>query len=882
MKRLLSVTGPVGPVVLAACLCLLAPSVFAQKKTPKDKDKAAAKADTTAATPDSLKGRKALVEKLKPCKPQPGLFTLYRDTTNGAVWILLRKDQLEKEYIHFVYSENGVVQAGHFRGNYQGSSIFKLQRYYGRVEIVKQNTGFYFDPQNALSKSADANISPAILASLKIVAEDSVKGDLLLSADDLFLSESMHQVKPGMVPGMNPLGFQLGSLNRDKSRIKGSRNYPANTDLVVDYTFDNPYPVNGGSEAVTDARAVTIRLQHSLIEVPQNTFEPRLEDPRVGYFSQKVNDMTTTRAANYHDPINRWHLVKKDPTAAVSEPVEPIVWWIENTTPVEYRNTLREAVLAWNEAFEAAGFRNAIQVNIQPDNADWDAGDIRYNVIRWTSSPDPLFGGYGPSFVNPRTGQILGADVMLEWVFVTNRLQFEKLMADKALSWEEVLGAGEETLHDPHQCALGLHLQHSLNFGRTFLSAGAGASDEELSDMLRQSLYYLALHEVGHTLGLMHNMKATQLHSPEQLRDKARTARMGLAGSVMDYPAIHVDPERDKQSFYYTTKPGPYDIWAIQYAYTPSLPNAIAEEARVKALLDRSGEPELAFGNDADDMRMPGKAIDPRVMIGDMSSDAIAYAEGRIRLAKELVPRLLPRYTQENDSYHELRVNFSRTLGEISTQAGVVSRYIGGVYVERTFAKQAGAKQPFTPVPAARQQQAMQLLRQQIFSPTAFQFPAELISHLQLQRRGFDFFGSTEDPKVAEMVLITQASVLVHILHPSTQQRILNSAQYGNTYTLNDVMRDLTQAIFQDDLAGNVNTYRQNLQALYVNYLIRVASPQEPTAGTHPHIAKAIAMGQLKQIGNWMQQYGRTGDAGTQAHRAYVLHTVEKSLRNKE
>jgi hypothetical protein len=870
--------------VLGLLLCLSTPAL-AQKKAAKDKGKPnKAKTDTTATVPDSLKGRKALVEKLKPCKPQPGLFTLYRDTTNGGLFLLVRKDQLEKEYIHFVYSENGVAQAGHFRGNYQGSSIFKLQRYYGRVEVVKQNTGFYFDPQSPLSKAAEANISPAILASLKIVAEDSLKGELLISADDLFLSEAMHQIKPSSGPGSSPFAFQLGGLNKDKSRVVHTRNYPANTDLQVDYTFDNPYPVNGGGDEVTDARAVTVRLQHSLIAVPENDFVPRLEDPRVGFFCQKVNDMTTARAANYRDVINRWHLVKKDPTAVVSEPVEPIVWWIEKTTPLEYRNTIRDAVLAWNEAFEAAGFRNAVQVNIQPDTATWDAGDIRYNVIRWTSSPSPVFGGYGPSFVNPRTGQILGADVMLEWVFVTNRMQFEKLITDKALSWEDMLAA-EETAHahsPGHQCALGLHLQHSTQFGRTLLEAGGAAADEDLSALMQQALYYLALHEVGHTLGLMHNMRATQLHTPEQLRDRDRVAKLGLIGSVMDYPAIHVDPDRSKQTFYYTTKPGPYDIWAIQYAYSPSLPNALAEEARVKALLDRSRGPELAFGNDADDMRAPGKAIDPRVMIGDMSADALGYATGRVALIKSIMPKLIDKYTKDYGTYHELRVNFNRTVSEIGIQAGVASRYIGGVYVERTFAQQAGAKQPFTPVPAAQQRQAMQLLRDQVFAPQAFQFSERLVQHLQLQRRGFEFFGGTEDPKVAEMVLSTQLSPLFHILHPTTQQRILNTAQYGNAYPLSDVMRDLTLAIFQEDLTGSVNLYRQNLQATYTNLLIRIASPQSPTTGTHPHAAKAIAMAQLKQVATWMQQQARTGDAASQAHRAFVLHTIEHSLRTSE
>ena len=124
--------------------------------------------------------------------------------------------------------------------------------------------------------------------------------------------------------------------------------------------------------------------------------------------------MTSASVTPYRDVINRWHLVKKNSEAELSEPVEPIVWWMENTTPENIRDLIRTAALKWNEAFEKAGFKNALQIELQPDDSDWDAGDIRYNVLRWTSSPQPPFGGYGPSLANPRTGQIIAADIMLE------------------------------------------------------------------------------------------------------------------------------------------------------------------------------------------------------------------------------------------------------------------------------------------------------------------------------------------------------------------------------------------------------------------------------------------------------------------------------------
>ena len=142
--------------------------------------------------------------------------------------------------------------------------------------------------------------------------------------------------------------------------------------------------------------------------MPEEGFVPRPDDPRIGFFMTEVDDLTGVSATPWKDMIHRWRLEKKDPSAAMSEPMKPITWWIENTTPEEFRPIIKEGVEKWNQAFEPLGFTNAVVVKVQPDDAEWDAGDVRYNVLRWTASPSPPFSGYGPSFVNPRTGEILG------------------------------------------------------------------------------------------------------------------------------------------------------------------------------------------------------------------------------------------------------------------------------------------------------------------------------------------------------------------------------------------------------------------------------------------------------------------------------------------
>jgi hypothetical protein len=463
--------------------------------------------------------KKSIATLIKPTKKVEGLFTVYQDTANGSVMMSVSKDKIGKEFIYFTHIVDAPVAAGFFRGAFGPNNVFQIRKHFNRLEFVTQNVNHWFDPSHALARAASANISPAVVAVQEILAEDST--NYLIKADDLFLTEAFTQVKPTPNPSARPgQSFTLGTLSKSKSRIAKVKNYPANTDLIVDYVYENPAPLNQGGTDITDARNVSIVVQHSLIEMPVNDYKPRYDDPRVGYFTQEMTDMLSTRAAPYRDMINRWRLVKKDPTAALSEPVEPITWWIENTTPVEFRDVIARAVLAWNPAFEAAGFRNALVVKVQPDDADWDAGDIRYNVLRWTSSPNPPFGGYGPSFVNPRTGQILGADIMLEYVFVTNRVRQEKAFATAGLGLE----MEDAVDHTGRMCSLADHLHLNVMAGRQALAA-RGAPAIELREYLNQALASLILHEVGHTLGLNHNMKASQMLSPREINDRSITGR---------------------------------------------------------------------------------------------------------------------------------------------------------------------------------------------------------------------------------------------------------------------------------------------------------------------------------------------------------------------
>lgn len=802
-------------------------------------------------------------------KKKEGLFTLYQDTVTGSTYMVVKKDQIDQEFIYFSHTVDGISSVGHYRGNFRDNKIISLRKYYNKIDIVHENTNFYFDNQNPLSRAAGANISPATLASQYILAESRNKDAYLIRVDEVFLSESLHQVKPSS----SSASFSLGSLSRGKTKYLQQNNYPLNTDIVVEYVYENPSPTRQGGNDVTDARSVSIKLQHSLIAMPENEFKPRFDDPRVGFFTSQTDDMTSMDATPYRDFIHKWHLEKKDKNAAISEPVEPIVFWIENTTPHHLRPVIKAAGLAWNIAFEKAGFRNAIEIREQSDTASWEAGDIRYNVLRWTSSPNPPFGGYGPSFVNPRTGQILGADIMLEYVFMTNRLKQEKLFNAAGLThMDEAAQAG-----NTNYCSMGMHLQQTTLFGAEVLKA-RDLPEDVLKEYSESSLFYLILHELGHTLGLNHNMKASQLHSPEEINDRERTEKMGLTGSVMDYPAVNLCNDKGKQGQFFTTRPGPYDIWAIEFAYSEPLQDEAMEKARLEEILSKSTEPALAFGNDADDMRYPGKGIDPRVMIGDMSSDAITYAVERIKLSQKLTTQLKEKYTANGKTYHELRNAYLILTGEMNTSASVISRYIGGVYVNRALAGQQTSSSPFTPVSYEDQKRAMKALADNVFAPVSLKAPDDLYQYLQMQRRGFNFSGTTEDPKISERILNIHRGVLNHLLHPVVMKRITDSEHYGNRYKLSEMLTDLTDAVFVSDLKKSVNIFRRNLQTEYVNSLLEAAGLEGRTK--YDYASQAMALYQLQQIKKMMLAHP-AADTDTKAHREYLVYKITKAVEQK-
>ena len=793
-----------------------------------------------------------------------GLLSLYRDTKTGELRLLLKEGQLDQEYLYFSYAENGVSDAGFLtRGAYQVSTakVFVIRRYFDRLEFIEKNTNYYFDPESAISKASNANISDSLFFQQKIEVEDKATGDLLVKVDGLFLAETFYQIAPLPNPDKKPHKvFSLGSLSKDKSKIRSIKNYPKNTDIIVEYVYENSKPFVQGSPAVTDPRNVSVVVQHTILRAPENPIEPRSDDPRVGYFGHQITDLSSTDVTPYRDLIKRWRLEKKDPKAKLSEPVKPIVYWLENTTPVELREIIRDAALTWNEAFEQAGFKNAIEIKIQPDDADWDAGDIRYNVIRWVSSPNPFYGGYGPSFHDPRSGEILGADIMLEHIVIGARLLTSDVLGD---------GTAAPSKHTQHHCMASMYARNETLFGMAALEA-LGGDSEEKERLLEEFLYFLTLHEIGHTLGLNHNFRSSYLHSLQDIYDTASTYSPGLYGSVMDYPAVPFALPGKKQGQYYTTRPGPYDLWAIEFGYKP-----VNDPSELEAILSRSTEPELAFANDADDMRSPGKAIDPRAMINDLTSDPIGFSIDQIELIKTVQPRFQERLLKDGESYQYFLNGYELSIRRFRDAVTSISRHIGGIYVDRAMVGQNGASSaPLTPVPLGDQTRAMESLNAYLFSPEAFNAFDDSAHLLLAQRRGFDHYDSTEDPKLHQVALDIHKSILNHLLHAKVLARITDSSLYGNEYRIDAFFEDLTKAVFDQDLNTEVNTFRQNLQLEYVDRLIKIIRENH-----YDPVSQSMALNRLR----WIEENTTTKSSDsllTRAHREHIRYKIQEGLNN--
>ncbi|MDC0991090.1 zinc-dependent metalloprotease [Gammaproteobacteria bacterium] len=701
-----------------------------------------------------------------------GFMNILHETEEDKYYLIIEEDKINKEFIYFAYILNGPQDVGASGGSMGDGSILEFRKFKDDIGLYKINTKYKYDDSNKISQSKLTNIIEAFMGRFKVVVKEDNK--YLISADKLFLSEMLTSVTPNIPKEyMEYYDLNIGKIDKSKTYINDVRNYPKNTAIEINYGFFNPRPKPGGSvDAVADKRYTFISSRHLFVEMPDDKFEPRIADQRIGYFSEKVTDLSSYDSYPARDLMNRWRLIKKNPEAELSEPVEPIVYWVENSTPEEIRPFVVKGIEGWNAAFEKAGFKNAVVAKIQPDDAEWDAGDIQYNVVRWASTPNPQFSGYGPSIANPRTGEIIAADIVQEFNAIKRGYTYRKL------------------------------------WGYT-----------EDNDPLEQWIVSLTMHEVGHTLGLRHNFKSSWIYNADDIHNVSITGKSHI-GSVMDYDPINLAPAGTAQGNFFPHGPGIYDKWAIEFGYTPNM----TDEER-DLILAKASIPEYVFGTDGDAMGSPGSNTDPRAKRYDLSGDPVTYTSRRIEILDAKIKELPSIFLVDGNTSTEFRSNFFSLVREKGRFMEGVSRLIGGVYSNRTV--NGTDLTPFEAVAYEDQKKAMSLITSKLLSNNAFIFDENILKYLQYEKRAA--YSSSErgneDPQLHEVVLGLQGRVLAHILHPRVMTRLVDSSQYGNTYLPNEVLDDLQEGIF---VAKEVpTTFKMNLQSNYVDGLIKGLSDSD-------------------------------------------------------
>ncbi|MEO0457435.1 MAG: DUF5117 domain-containing protein, partial [Cyanobacteria bacterium P01_A01_bin.114] len=495
---------------------------------------------------------------------QDGLFTSYHDLQTGKAYLALRPDQLNQNFLIAATLESGIGEAGLFRGWPINDLLVQFQETSGdRLQVVVPNTHIR-NPggQTWQQRLLDSSFSDSIIFAIKVVSVDPESQAKLIDLSNLLLEQDLANLKNNL--GWGTQGYQRQA---DLSNITRLSPFPKNLEIGTTVSFlsdgGNPSPMAAlfgmSLQGLADQRGFTLGIRYSLSALPEHHgYKPRLADERVGYF---LSVFRAPLRLGQTDPfvryINRWHLEKQHPEAALSPPKDPIVFWIENTVPPDYREALKKGALLWNQAFEQAGFENAVEVQQMPDDADWDPADIRYNVIRWSDSLISGVAGLGPSRVNPLTGEILDADVVIDantikWLqqqYQAGGLEespeaafYLQLCGQRSQTWYlqwlalQKLGEaglemaqnlsrepGADALLSDDRCAAYLGEQHTA-FGALALSVtpdlkASQPTASQLDDYIQQFLVMLTAHEVGHTLGLRHNFAGSRLLAPEALND---------------------------------------------------------------------------------------------------------------------------------------------------------------------------------------------------------------------------------------------------------------------------------------------------------------------------------------------------------------------------
>jgi hypothetical protein len=853
---------------------------------------AAAAAAATAPKPPAPGEIPAYDTFVKDAVVQNGLFQLIRK--DGKVYMRLGADQLDKDYLQTTVPKNGLGGYGILAGDVfqQEARVIRFNRVGKTVVMVWPHTRFIAEPGTPLADAVRGSTADSVLGVATIAAEKKDDKSIVIDLSALLgdVIDFGNTLSDVVKDPTNPLGGYR--LDPSRSYFGISKAFPKNVLVEAMQTFASLKP--NIVDTVVDPRSILMRIAYNFAELPDaSKYMPRLVDDRVGFWDDThIAFDHVERMDNRVRYAMRWDMRASDPSKPISPAVHPIVYTLSNTIPLEYRDPIRRAVLAWNGPFEKIGISGAVAVQEQPKDPEFDPDDIRYNVIRWLTEANG--GGFAEAQVtwDPRTGQIFRGGVFIDSDLVRyGALQYHVLGIDAA--GEEDPGHDERvTAHGryAHNDGPGAHAQ--MMYAAVAQALMEGGNPAQFAQRASQDfLHAIVLHEVGHDFGLAHNFIGHMAYSSAQIRDKNFTMKNGIASSVMEYNPANVWPKGMSHGTIQQTVLGSYDYHVIAWGYKPipGAKNPFDEVPTLSRWASNWTDPRYRFASDEDVAWFNGHAIDPRVHQFVATNDPLAWCGTQLKLVQSLLPKLDQRFPDTEHPYDDERAAFSVLVNQYTRCATNAAHWMGGEYLSRSRRGDPHAETPLVPVPRAEERRAFAIVDKYLFSNDAFNYDPRTLRRLVYAEHGSfsqigQVFSARHDLSVADIAARAQARALTYMYAPLTLARLADlptKAKPGETMTLADLFEWSQASIYGDIANGKVAQATQvhrNLQRRYATMLRSMALA--PAPGT-PYDAQALARYELGALDKSVSAALNRGglDLQTRAHLGALHDDVSRALK---